>query len=47
MDTDAKVYKLIGAVLVRQELDEARSNVDKRLEFIESEMWIKSKISRL
>ncbi|KAF1768348.1 hypothetical protein GCK72_000160 [Caenorhabditis remanei] len=38
MDTDSKVYKLIGAVLVRQELEEARSTVEKRLEFIESEI---------
>ncbi|CAI2310842.1 unnamed protein product [Caenorhabditis sp. 36 PRJEB53466] len=38
MDADAKIYKLIGAVLVRQELEEARSTVDKRLEFIDSEI---------
>ncbi|EFP00551.1 CRE-PFD-6 protein [Caenorhabditis remanei] len=38
MDTDSKVYKLIGAVLVRQDLEEARSTVEKRLEFIESEI---------
>uniref|UniRef100_A0A8R1DQP4 Probable prefoldin subunit 6 n=1 Tax=Caenorhabditis japonica TaxID=281687 RepID=A0A8R1DQP4_CAEJA len=38
MDSDSKVYKLIGAVLVRQDLDEARSTVEKRLEFIESEI---------
>uniref|UniRef100_A0A1I7UM11 Probable prefoldin subunit 6 n=1 Tax=Caenorhabditis tropicalis TaxID=1561998 RepID=A0A1I7UM11_9PELO len=38
MDSDSKVYKLIGAVLVRQELEEARSTVEKRLEFIESEI---------
>ncbi|CAL2030349.1 CBN-PFD-6 protein [Caenorhabditis brenneri] len=38
MDADSKVYKLIGAVLVRQDLEEARSTVEKRLEFIESEI---------
>ena len=39
MDSDAKVYKLIGAVLVRQDLAEARVNVDKRLEYINAEMY--------
>ncbi|CAB3407432.1 unnamed protein product [Caenorhabditis bovis] len=38
MDDDAKIFKLIGAVLVRQDLDEAKSTVDKRLQFIESEI---------
>ncbi|PAV88985.1 hypothetical protein WR25_14944 [Diploscapter pachys] len=38
MDSDAKVYKLIGAVLVRQDLAEARANVDKRLEYINAEI---------
>lgn len=37
MESDSKVYKLIGAVLVRQDLEEARSTVEKRLEFIDSE----------
>ncbi|CAI5438492.1 unnamed protein product [Caenorhabditis angaria] len=35
---DAKVFKLIGAVLVGQDLEEAKSTVDKRLEFIEAEI---------
>merc|ERR1711951_312433 len=35
---DSKVYKLIGPVLVKQDLDEARSNVDKRLEYIQGEV---------
>ncbi|CAP38658.1 Protein CBR-PFD-6 [Caenorhabditis briggsae] len=38
MDSDSKVYKLMGPVLVRQDLEEARSTVEKRLEFIESEI---------
>ncbi|CAO4361421.1 unnamed protein product [Caenorhabditis nigoni] len=38
MDLDSKVYKLMGPVLVRQDLEEARSTVEKRLEFIESEI---------
>ncbi|KAF5374841.1 hypothetical protein D9758_000395 [Tetrapyrgos nigripes] len=32
------VYKLIGPVLVKQDQAEAKSNVDKRLEFIHSEI---------
>eukprot|EP01090_Pellita_catalonica_P002713 TRINITY_DN12289_c0_g1_i1.p1 TRINITY_DN12289_c0_g1~~TRINITY_DN12289_c0_g1_i1.p1 ORF type:complete len:132 (-),score=33.54 TRINITY_DN12289_c0_g1_i1:243-638(-) len=32
------VYKLIGPILVKQELVEAKSNVNKRMEFIKSEL---------
>ncbi|PWW71638.1 Prefoldin beta-like protein [Tuber magnatum] len=35
---DAKIYKLIGPVLVKQDKSEAVMNVDKRLEFINSEI---------
>merc|ERR1711915_417957 len=35
---DSKVYKMIGPVLVKQDLTEARSNVDKRLQYIEGEI---------
>lgn len=34
-----EVYKLIGPVLVKQDVSEAKSTVDKRLEFIQSEMY--------
>lgn len=37
MEDDAKVYKLIGPVLVKQDLVEARGNVEKRLDFIKAE----------
>lgn len=37
MEDDAKVYKLIGPVLVKQDLAEARGNVEKRLDFIKAE----------
>ena len=37
LDSEAVVYKLIGPVLVRQDLVEARANVDKRLEYIQKE----------
>ncbi|CAG8634871.1 490_t:CDS:2 [Paraglomus brasilianum] len=35
---DANIYKLIGPVLVKQDKSEAVSNVDKRLEYIRSEI---------
>ncbi|ETN73756.1 prefoldin subunit [Necator americanus] len=38
LDEDAKVYKLIGACLVRQDILEAKANVEKRLEYITAEM---------
>lgn len=38
LDSDSKVFKLIGPVLVPQDLVEAKSNVDKRLEYINSEI---------
>jgi prefoldin beta subunit len=37
LDEDANVYKLIGPVLIKQDLVEAKSNVGKRLEFISNE----------
>jgi prefoldin beta subunit len=37
LEDDAKVYKLIGPVLVKQDLVEARGNVEKRLDFIKAE----------
>ncbi|GAB9468450.1 hypothetical protein Gpo141_00005766 [Globisporangium polare] len=35
---DAKVYKLIGPVLLKQDVNEAKANVNKRLEFINNEL---------
>lgn len=35
---DAKVHKLTGPVLVPQSIDEAKSNVEKRLEFIRGQI---------
>lgn len=34
---ESNVYKMVGPVLLKQDLDEAKSTVDKRLEFIGSE----------
>ncbi|RLN93291.1 hypothetical protein BBJ28_00007904 [Nothophytophthora sp. Chile5] len=39
LDADAKVYKLVGPVLLKQDADEAKTNVDKRLEFINNELY--------
>ena len=33
------VYKLIGPVLVKQELAEAKTNVAKRIDYIKAEMY--------
>ena len=38
LEDGAVVYKLIGPVLVQQELAEARQTVDKRLDYINKEM---------
>lgn len=35
---DGKVFKLVGPALIPQATDEARSNVEKRLEFINKEI---------
>ncbi|CAJ0575338.1 unnamed protein product, partial [Mesorhabditis spiculigera] len=37
LEEDSKVFKLIGAVLVKVDLTEARSQVEKRLEYIQGE----------
>lgn len=38
VEDGAVVYKLIGPVLVKQDLSEAKQTVDKRLEYIRKEM---------
>ncbi|XP_029021046.1 prefoldin subunit 6 [Betta splendens] len=38
LDSTNTVYKLIGPVLVKQDLDEAKSTVAKRLEYINGEI---------
>ncbi|KAF9161819.1 hypothetical protein DFQ27_005775 [Actinomortierella ambigua] len=35
---DANIYKLIGPVLVKQDKPEAKTNVDKRIDFIQAEI---------
>jgi len=38
LEEDASVYKLIGPVLVKQELVEVKNNVTKRVEFIKNDI---------
>lgn len=38
LEDDAKIYKLIGPVLLPQDKNEANINVEKRIEFIKNEM---------
>ncbi|KAL4290311.1 hypothetical protein GQ457_14G008500 [Hibiscus cannabinus] len=39
LNEDANVYKLIGPVLVKQDLAEANANVRKRIEYISAEFF--------
>merc|ERR1712216_1119769 len=34
LEDDANVFQLVGPVLVKQDLQEARANVDKRIDYI-------------
>ena len=38
LDEDSKVYKLVGPILAKQDLGDCRSNVSKRIEFIDKEI---------
>ena len=38
LEDDANVFKLVGPVLVKQDLQEARANVDKRIDYIKEEL---------
>ena len=38
MEEDSAVYKLVGPVLLNVEMNEAKHNVGKRLEYIEGEI---------
>ena len=42
LNEDANVYKLIGPVLVKQDLAEANANVRKRIEYISAELYVLS-----
>lgn len=36
---ETKVYKMVGPVLLKQDLEEAKTNVNKRIEFINHELY--------
>lgn len=38
LKSDSEVYKLMGPVLIKQDLEESRQNVAKRIEYIEKEL---------
>nr|CAG4642244.1 EOG090X0MQF [Eurycercus lamellatus] len=38
LESDANVFKLIGPVLIKQDLDEAKANVSKRIDYINGEL---------
>ncbi|CAN3365019.1 prefoldin subunit 6 [Diutina catenulata] len=38
LDSSSKIYKLTGPILLPQEYDEAKMNVEKRIEFIKGEI---------
>ena len=38
LNEDSKVYKLVGPTLMSVELEEAKENISKRLQFIETEV---------
>ena len=38
LEEDAKVFKLVGPVLTKVDLDEAKANVGERLKWIETQM---------
>ncbi|KAG9559909.1 prefoldin subunit 6, partial [Aureobasidium melanogenum] len=38
LDDDANIYKLVGPILLKQDVSEAKSTVDGRLEFIDKEI---------
>jgi len=38
MSADASVYKLVGPVLAKQDVNESKTNVEKRIEYITKEI---------
>jgi prefoldin beta subunit len=38
LKTDDTIFKLIGPILVKQDLVEAKQNVDKRIDYIQAEL---------
>merc|ERR1711972_1163486 len=44
LEEDAVVYKLVGPVMVKQNVDDAKANVEKRLDYIKGELERSNKI---
>jgi len=40
LEEDAAVYKLVGPVLLKQDLAESKSNVEKRIAFIKGQLYV-------
>lgn len=40
LDSEARVFKLVGPVLVRQEVDEARANVQSRMDLLKRQVCV-------
>jgi len=38
LENEANVYKLIGPALIKQDLEEAKANVSKRIDYISGEL---------
>lgn len=38
LEDDATLYKLVGPVMIKQDLDDAKSNVENRLKYFNSEL---------
>lgn len=47
LDSSNTIYKLVGPVLVKQDLDEAKATVGKRLDYINGEMWVPKAVVQL
>jgi hypothetical protein len=41
LQEDTEVYKMIGPTLVKQELSDARNNVEKRIKYFTTEQYAK------
>ena len=42
MESDDVVYKLVGSVLIRSDISEAKMNVDSRLDLINKQMYVEN-----
>ena len=38
LDADSNVYKLVGPILAKQDLNESKGNVKERIKFLDGEM---------